>query len=164
KVTLLTWPAEMVADADTAVVSELVFTELVVLPTPGLVSPPMVREAAELAGSEQVAPARVMVTTLVELLPVAVAVQFENPAPSTTVGAVGTVYPDAKVTEIVSAAASAPTAVGLKLTVHWAIAAAVCGAPENDTLATAPAAMTTDDVGEAGAVSTPVATVKSVGS
>jgi hypothetical protein len=127
-------------------------------PAAGFVREASVSVAVVLAASAHDAPASVIVTVCP--LAVADAVQLLKPPVSDTVGVAGTVKPALKTAVIVSPLRSAPVALDLKLTVHVARAAPVCGAPLNETaLADVAAAIVTLDAGFAVTVSPLVATL-----
>jgi hypothetical protein len=112
-------------------------------PAAGLVSPCTVSVAAVLFASAHDAPASVTVTVVPE--PAPVAVQFEKPLPSTTVGVAGTVKPALSPIVIVPAAASEPLELVVKPTVQSERAPPVCGAPEKEMPVTGLAIAIADD-------------------
>jgi hypothetical protein len=84
------------------------------------------------------------------------------PVNATVAGDDGMTNPAGNVTEMVLGAASAPTAVGVKPTVHVETAPADCGAPVNVTPVTTPLEITTFAAGEFALVSLLVTTEKLV--
>jgi hypothetical protein len=101
------------------------------VPAAGSVSPLIVSDAADEAGSEHEAPASVIVTVCAAA--VAVAVQLVKPELRTIVGAAGTVKPELKTALIVLPAESGPELLLVKPTVQSERAAPVCGEPEKET-------------------------------
>jgi hypothetical protein len=95
----------------------------------------MVTMPAVLLARAQEAPARVIVTTPLE--PVAVAVQFEKPPLKVIVGVGGTVNKLLKVTVMVLPIARCPVLLVVKPTAQEAVAPAVCGVPAKVTAVTA---------------------------
>jgi hypothetical protein len=102
------------------------------VPAAGFVRPWIVSDAAVEAGSEQEAPASVIVTVCA--LVVAVAVQLVKPELRTIVGVAGTVKPELNATLIVLPAESGPLALEVKPTAQSERAPPVCGEPLNVTL------------------------------
>ena len=113
--------ARIVTDAALpAVVSAVVLTVSTEAPGEVFVTPAIDRDAAVLGGSAHEPPLSTRVIVATAPAPVAVAEQFVKPAPSTIVGVAGTEKPGVNVTVMVSPALSAPVAVGVKFTVHFA--------------------------------------------
>ena len=112
------------AVAFAATASALVLTVSVEPPADEFVTPAIVSDAAVLGGSAHVPPLFASVIVATAPAPVAVAEQFENPAPSVIVGVVGTEKPEENVVVIVSPLFSVPVELVLKLTVHVARARA----------------------------------------
>src|SRR5215475_13657516 len=99
--------------------------------------------------SAQPPPASVMVTTLPEV--VAVAVHDAKPAPSVIAGVDGTVNALSKVTTMCwPAPRFALGLLGVKVTAHDAVTPPVCGVPANATADGAVAAEITTSAGEPG--------------
>ena len=110
-------PAAAVVSAELAVrlvsASELVLSVIVAVPVAVVfVTGEIVNCVVVLAGTEQELPARVIVTMLLEFvplaLPTAVAVQLVKPVVRPIVGEAGTAKPAGKVATIVEPARSAP--------------------------------------------------------
>ena len=112
------------AVAFAATASALVLTVSVDEPADEFVTPAIVSDAAVLGGSTQVPPLFASVIVATAPAPVAVAEQFENPAPSVMVGVADTEKPEENVVVIVSPLRSVPVELVLKLTVHVARASA----------------------------------------
>jgi len=124
------------------------------------VIPAIVNDAVVLAGSEQPAPASVIVTVLPLVAPVAV--QLVNPPVSAIVGVAGIEIPllVLSATVIVLPATSAPLAEALNPAVQVAIDAAVAGDAAKVTFVTAEK-IVTPLAGFAATVSSEVLTLKS---
>ena len=112
------------AVAFAATASALVLTVSVEPPGDEFVTPAIVSDAAVLGGSTHVPPLFASVIVATAPAPVAVAEQFEKPAPSTMIGVAGTEKPEEKVVVIASPLRSVPVELVLKLTVHVARASA----------------------------------------
>ena len=112
------------AVAFAATASALVFTVSVDEPADEFVTPAIISDAAVLGGSTHVPPLFASVIVATAPAPVAVAEQFEKPAPSTMIGVAGTEKPEEKVVVIASPLRSVPVELVLKLTVHVARASA----------------------------------------